>query len=145
MVLSMLVRRHCKLGDGPCAMCIQMIVCFLSIYTKSMWACCPRSAPPQHSPSLCAQSKGCSKVLNLGGGQCLGEGVSHHVIRGAVDKPDGALLDDPADPMVSHVNVLRARVVLVVVCERDGCLVVGKQGGGGCDVTKYLRNEAAKP
>jgi len=49
MVLSMLVRRHCKLGDGPCAMCIQMIVCFLSIYAKSMWARCPRSAPPQHA------------------------------------------------------------------------------------------------
>jgi len=77
-------------------------------------------------------------VLHLGRGQCLGEGVGHHVIRGAVDKPDGALLDDPADPMVLHINVLRARVVLVVMCERDGHLVVGKQSGGGCDVAKYL-------
>jgi len=82
-------------------------------------------------------------VLHLGGGQCLGEGVGHHVIRGAVDKPDGALLDNPADPMVSHVNVLCAWVVLVVMCECDGHLVVGKQSGGGCDIAKYLRNEAA--
>jgi len=142
IVLSMLVHWHCKLEDSPCAICIQMIVCFLSIYAKSMWAHCPRSAPLQHSPSLRIQSKGCSEVLNLGRGQRLGEGVGHHVICGAVDKPDGALLDDPVDPMVSHVNVLCMWVVLVVTCKRNGCLVVGKQSGGGCDVAEYLRNEA---
>jgi len=82
-------------------------------------------------------------VLHLGRGQRLGEGIGYHVICGAVDKPDGALLNNPADPMVSHINVLRAWVVLVVACECDGHLVVGKQSGGGCDVAEYLRNEAA--
>ena len=84
-------------------------------------------------------------MLHLGRGQCLGEGVSHHVIRWAINEPDGALLDDPVNPVVLHVDVLRVRVVLVVARERDSCLIVGEQSGRGCDVAKYLRDEAAKP
>ena len=101
-----------------------MIICKVSIYMMSIWAQSPRSAPLQHSPSLHMQSKGCSKVLYLGRGQHLGKGISHHVIHWAVDKANGTLLNDPANPVVLHVDVLCAQVVLVVVCECDGCLIV---------------------
>ena len=137
--MSVLVRR------AGWAKCIQAIICKVSIYAMSMWAASPRSAPPRHSPSLRAQSKGCGEVLHLGGGQCLGEGVSHHVVRQAIDEPDGTLFDNPADPVVPHVDVLRARVVLVIACECDGRLIVGEQSGGGCDGAENLGDEAAKP
>jgi len=111
----------------------------------SMWGPSPRSMPLQHSPSLHTQSKGCSKVLHLGRGQCLGGGVGHHVVHWTINKPDGALLNDPANPVVLHVDVLCAWVVLVVTHECNGRLIVREQSGGGCDIAKYLRDEAAKP
>ena len=84
-------------------------------------------------------------MLHLGRGQHLGEGVSHHVICWAVNKLDGALLNNPTYPVIPHVDVLHAWVVLVVACECNGCLVVGKQSGGQCDGAKHLGDEAAKP
>ena len=39
---------------------------------------------------------------------------------------DGALLDDLVDPIVMHVNVLGPGMILVIICERDGSLVIGK-------------------
>ena len=36
-------------------------------------------------------------------------------------------------------------MVLVVTCEGDGGLVIGKESGGGSDVAKDLGDEAAKP
>jgi hypothetical protein len=50
--------------------------------------------------------------------------VGDHVIHGAIDEAYGALLDDPPDPVVAHVNVLCAGMVLVVACECNGGLVV---------------------
>ena len=91
------------------------------------------------------QSKGYGEVLHLGRGQRLGKGVGYHVVRQAINEPDGALLDNPANPVVPHVDVLRAQVVLVVTRERDGHLIVRKQSGGGCDIAEHLRDEAAKP
>ena len=90
------------------------------------------------------QSKGCSKVLHLGRRQCLGEDISHHVISGAIDESNGTLLDDPANPVVLHIDVLHAWVVLVVTCEHDGCLIVREQSGGGSDGAEHLGDEAAK-
>ena len=113
--------------------------------TDVLVAWCTRSASPQHSPSLCTQSKGCGKVLHLGRGQCLGKDVSNHVICGAVDESDQALLNDLADPMVLYVDVVCTWVVLVVTGERNGRLVVREQCGGGGDIAKDLRNKAAKP
>ena len=45
-------------------------------------------------------------MLHLGGRQCLGEDVSHHVVSRAIDESNGTLLDNPADLVVMHVNVL---------------------------------------
>jgi hypothetical protein len=78
----------------------------------------------QYSLSFRVQSEFCSEMLHLGRWQSLGEDVSDHVICGAIDELDSTLFDDPADPVISHVNVLGSRVVLVVTYKRDGCLVV---------------------
>jgi hypothetical protein len=57
---------------------------------------------------------------------------------------DGALLDNPVDLMIMHIDVLGPRMVLMVTCECDGCLVVRKECGGGCELAEHLRDEAAK-
>ena len=84
-------------------------------------------------------------MLHLGRRQSLGEDVGYHVVRGAVHESDRALLDDPSDPMVTHIDVLRARMVLVVSGQRDGGLVIGEQCGGGCEGAEHLGDEAAEP
>ena len=63
-------------------------------------------------------------MLYLGGGQCLGEGISHHVVHQAVNEANGTLLNNPVNPVIPHVDVLYVQVVLVVVREHDGCLIV---------------------
>ena len=63
-------------------------------------------------------------MLYLGGGQRLGEGISHHVIRQAVNEVNGTLLNNLVNPVVPHVDVLHVQVVLVVAHECDGCLIV---------------------
>ena len=73
-------------------------------------------------------------MFHLGGRQCLGEDVGHHVISGAVDESYVTLLNNPADPMIMHVDVLGLWMVLVVMCECDGSLVIGKESGGGSEV-----------
>ena len=84
-------------------------------------------------------------MLYLCRGEGLGEHISDHVVRGAVNKLDQPLLHDPVDPVVMHINVLCAWVVLIVACRCDGCLVVQKEGGGALDGAKDLRDEVAKP
>ena len=46
---------------------------------------------------------------------------------------DPSLISQPVD-LIMHIDVLCVQVVLVVVCERDHCLVDGEEGGGcsGC-------------
>ena len=78
----------------------------------------------QHSPSFRAQSKSCGEMLHLGRGESLGKGVCDHVVGWAINKAHGSALDDPSNEMVSYIDVLRARMVLVVACEGDGGLVV---------------------
>jgi hypothetical protein len=56
-------------------------------------------------------------MLHLGRWQGLGERVRDHVVGWAINKAQGALLDDPSDEMVVHVDVLRAHVVLMVLSE----------------------------
>ena len=91
------------------------------------------------------QSKRCGEVLHFGGRQCLSEDVGHHVVSRAIDKAYGALLDDPADPMITHIDVLGPWMVLMITRECDGGLVIGKESGGVCEIAKHLRDEAAKP
>ena len=43
-----------------------------------------------------------------------------------------------------HIDVLCVWMVLVVMHERNGCLIVQKEGGGALDVAEDLGDEAAK-
>jgi hypothetical protein len=56
-------------------------------------------------------------MLHLGRWQGLGERVRDHVIGRAINEAQGALLNDPSDEVVVHIDVLRACVVLVVLGE----------------------------
>jgi hypothetical protein len=84
-------------------------------------------------------------MLHLGRWQGLGERVHNHVVGRAINEVQGALLDDPSDEVVSHVDVLHARVVLVVLGERDGCLVVREEGGQRFDGLEDFGEEAVQP
>ena len=70
------------------------------------------------------KGKTCCEMFHLSRGQGLGEGISNHVIGQAIDDAQGALLNDPLDEVVAHVNVLYVHMVLVIVGEHDGCLVI---------------------
>ena len=82
-------------------------------------------------------------MLHLGGGQGLCEAVGDHVVGRAINEPQGALLNDPANEVVSHVDVLGTRVVLMITREHDGCLIVGEEGGRRFDGIEDLGEEAA--
>lgn len=61
-------------------------------------------------------------------GERLRECVGDHVVGRAIDETNRAVLDDPTDEMEAHVDVLRVRVILVVLGERNRGLVVQKEG-----------------
>ena len=84
-------------------------------------------------------------MLDLGGRQCLGEDIGHHVVSGAVNELDRTLLNNPVDPMVVHINMLGLWMVLVVICKCNGSLVITKECGRGSKVTEDLGDKAAKP
>jgi hypothetical protein len=75
-------------------------------------------ALPQHSPSLCTQSKQCGEVLDLSQRQGLGEGVSQHVIHGAWCRANGPHFNGL---VMVHVNVLGLKVVLVAAWGCNSC------------------------
>jgi len=77
------------------------------------------------SPSLHAQARGCGKVLLLGRKQGHGP-IGHCVVYGV----GTGQFDFFVTQWVRWVR----RVILMVVCERDGCMIVGKQIDGGLGV-----------
>src|SRR6267142_3293521 len=77
-----------------------------------------------HSPSNLLQSETNSKSLHLGRGQGFCENIGHHVLSRTVHEAHMALLDDPLDEVVLHIDVLHARVILVVLGESYGRLIV---------------------
>ena len=89
------------------------------------------------------EPKSCSEMLHFSRGECLGEGVGNHVVGGAINEVERALFDHPLDPMIAHIDMLHARVVLMIACERDGCLVVGEKGGGIPEASEDFRKEGA--
>jgi hypothetical protein len=46
--------------------------------------------------------------------------------------------------MITYIDVLGLGMVLMVMCECDGCLVVRKECGEGCKLAEHLRDKAAK-
>ena len=81
-------------------------------------------------------------MLHFRQGKHLGENIGDHVISGAIYEAQSALLHHPTDPMVAHVDVLHARVILVVVREHDRGLIVGEKGDGVGEGAKKFREEA---
>jgi hypothetical protein len=81
-------------------------------------------------------------MLHFGGWECLSECVGHHVIGRAIIQLQCPLLNYPADPVVSHVDVLHACMVLVVVGEGNGGLVVREQDSSVLEQPKDLRQQA---
>jgi hypothetical protein len=84
-------------------------------------------------------------MLHLGRWQGLDERVRDHVVGWAINEVQEALLNDLSDEVVVHVDVLCACVVLVVLSERDGCLVVREEGGRRFDGLEDFGEEAAQP
>ena len=63
-------------------------------------------------------------MFHLGRGRGLSEGVGNHVVGQAIDDVQGALLNDPSDEVVLHVDVLHACMILVIAGECNGCPVI---------------------
>ena len=78
----------------------------------------------QHTPSSLEQAESDGEMLDLRRGKGFCEDVRDHVLGRAIHEAYLLVFDDPADEMEADVDVLRARVVLVVPRERDGRLVV---------------------
>jgi len=63
-------------------------------------------------------------MLHLCRRQGLSERVGDHVVGRAVHEAHRPLLDDPSNEVITHVDMLHARVVLMVAGEGDGRLIV---------------------
>ena len=61
------------------------------------------------------ESEAFREMLDLGRGERFGERVCDHISSRTIHKAHRAILHHPTDEMVAHVDVLRARMVLVVV------------------------------
>lgn len=84
-------------------------------------------------------------MLNFSRRKSFRKRVSDHIFSGTKYQTNLPLLDDPANEMEAHVNVLCARMVLMVLRERNGGLVVGKESRGRRERTKDFADEAAEP
>ena len=76
------------------------------------------------------QSEFGHKMLDFRGGECLGEGVGDHVVCRAEYELNFSIVDYPADKVKMNVDMLGARMILMVLGKRDGGLIVRKEGDG---------------
>ena len=60
----------------------------------------------QHSPSSRAEPERIGKVLHLQRGERFSQGISHHISSGAIEEPNIPLLTDPANKMITDVDML---------------------------------------
>ena len=93
------------------------------------------------------ESKFSSKVLDFWRGKGLGEHISDHVVDGAVDKAQFAIVNNPVDKMEAYVNVLGAGMILMILQECDHRLIVGEECGGSVEWkgSKHLTNQQVQP
>jgi hypothetical protein len=100
-----------------------------------------------HSLVEDAKPKFRREVLDLRRRQGLSESIGDHISSRTVDQPNRTLLDDPTDEMISHIDMLRPRMELMVMSKCDGGLVVGEEGGriGDHDVAEKLVDKRPKP
>ena len=85
--------------------------------------------PPKffHSPSNQHESQFGCEMFDFWWGKCLHECVCNHVSSWAKNKSKGSFFDDPADKMETDINVFGACVILMILCQGDGWLIVGKK------------------
>ena len=60
-------------------------------------------------------------------GKCLGQDVGGHVVCRAVHEVDHLPHHALADEMIAYVDVLGARVVVIVDSKRERCLVIAME------------------
>ncbi|KAF8547397.1 hypothetical protein OG21DRAFT_1527189 [Imleria badia] len=78
---------------------------------------------------------------NLG----LGKNVGDHFTSGAENELDFAIVDDPTYEVKAHIDVLGARMVLMVFHERNRRLVVQEEGGWLRERGEQAGDEGTKP
>src|SRR5260221_1060611 len=81
----------------------------------------------RHSPGRLMQSEAKAMAHNLPAREHFGEDVSRHVIGWAVHHVDGPARNNLSDEMETNVDVFCPRVIVVVRCEFECCLVIAEQ------------------
>ena len=82
-------------------------------------------------------------MLHLRGRKGFRQGVGNHVVGWAINEVQGAVLDHPPYEVVADVDMFRASVVLVILCERDGGLIIGEEIRWCIDRLEDLTNKAS--
>src|SRR6267142_2555786 len=77
-----------------------------------------------HSPAGATQSEPERVLRDLPARKRLRENVSGHVVRRAVLQINKPPLYHIPNEVVADVDVLRARVIIIILCEFERCLVV---------------------
>ena len=85
---------------------------------------------PQHTPSSRAYSERVAEFAEQGGREWFCEYVHGHFFGRRVDDGDGVRFDSLTSEVILDVDMLRARMVCVVLRKRFRSLVVTKDGCG---------------
>ena len=80
-------------------------------------------------------------MLDLWRREHFGKGISDHVISGAVDKVNLAIINDPVDEVEVDINVLGAGVVLMVFGEHDCGLIIRKECSGEWEGSERITDQ----
>ena len=81
----------------------------------------------RHSPGRLMQSEAKAVAHDLPAQEHFGEDISRHVVGWAVYHIDSPARDDLLDEMKANVDVLCARVIVIVRREFECCLVITEQ------------------
>ena len=78
----------------------------------------------QHSRSSRAEPERIGKVLHLQRGERFSQGIGHHISSGAIEEPNIPLLTDPANKMITDVDVLGTSMKKIILGNRDSTLII---------------------
>src|SRR5260221_9236650 len=107
--------------------------------------CSYRGLYSQYSPSNRYEPKSSCKMFHLRRGKGFRECIRHHLVGRAIDKSNLSLFNDPTDKMITDVDVFRASVILMLLCERDCRLIVREKCSCRQRSSKELKDEGTKP
>ena len=96
-------------------------------------AACPRllliTLKFLHSPGRLMQSQTKAVALYLPVRERFGQDIGRHIFSGTVDHLDGPTCYDFADEVDAYVDVLRARMVVIILRELERGLIVTEERG----------------